>query len=90
MSITNEKGPKELTIRNSLGSKTAIEGTILGYCVLNDYLVLFIHNGGNSDSILRIDMSYDEPELVVLFKGNLGFNLDYPIDTVSDYENENI
>ena len=90
LSITNEKGPKELTIKNSLGSKTAIEGTILGYCVLNDYLVLFVHNEGNSDSILRIDMSYDEPELVVLFKGNLGFNLDYPIDTVSDYENENI
>jgi hypothetical protein len=93
LSVTNEKGPKELTLKNSAGNNTVISGTIIGHCVLGSYLVLFVHDT-TGDSILRIDMSKDEPEVLNLFNGgsskSLGFDENYPIEAISDYENENI
>jgi len=94
LSITNERGPKQLQLKSSSGSNVSISGTILGHCVLNNYLVLFIHDEGVADSILRIDMSKDEPEVINLYQGAstdfLGFNVSYPIEAIGDYENENI
>lgn len=94
LSITNEKGPLELDLVNSLGSSTSIVGTILGYSTIGQYLVLFTHGDSNNDYIYRIDMSKEKPVVVSLFQGidtqSLGFNLDYPIETISDYENENV
>lgn len=90
LSVTNEKGPKELKLTNSLGQPARIEGTILGHCVLNEYLVLFTHDDSGTDRILRIDMAYTSPVMTTLFSGNLGFSYDYPIETLGDYENNNI
>lgn len=94
LSITNEKGPQQLQLKNADGNNVAISGVILGHCVLNQYLILFVHNEGVGDSILRIDMSKDEPEVFNLFQGSdskfLGFNVNYPIEATGDYENENI
>lgn len=93
LSVTNERGPKELVLKNSAGNNMTISGTIIGHCVLNSYLVLFVHDT-EGDSILRIDMSKEEPEVVNLFNGDstkfLGFNENYPIEAISDYENEKI
>lgn len=94
LSITNEKGPKRLTLINSIGDKFNLTGTVIGHAVLNNYLVLFVHNEGISDSILRIDMSKEDPSVFNLFQGVdskfLGFNENYPIETLCSYENENI
>lgn len=94
LSVTNEKGPKELIIKNSIGTNVLITGTILGHCVLNNYLVLFTHEDTTGDKILRIDMSKDNPEMITLFPKegdkSLGFDVKYPIETIGDYENENI
>jgi hypothetical protein len=94
LTITNEKGPKELALVNTEGAKTYITGTILGHCVLNNYLVLFTHEASYGDKILRIDMSKNNPEVVSMFQSednqSLGFSEDYPIEAIGDYENENI
>ena len=92
LSITNEKGPKELALKDNDGASTTITGTIVGHCVLNNYLVLFVTNNG-TDGIFRIDMSQDNPVCVNLCSGSgfsLGFDADYPIEAIGDYENENI
>lgn len=96
LSITNERGPKELTLVNEFGEYVTIEGTIIGHCVLNQYLVLFVHldkdaEGNIKDSIFRIDMSKDKPEVHSLFSGqSLEFDVNHPIEAIGDYENENI
>lgn len=94
LSVTNEKGPLELTLVNSAGSNVSIVGTIVGYCTLNEYLVLFTHGDSNDDYIYRIDMSKEKPIVISLFQGtdtqSLGFSLDYPIETIGDYENAHI
>lgn len=96
LSITNERGPKELRIIDENGNTTRIEGTIIGHCVLNEYLVLFTHDDNNIDRILRIDMAQTTPTMFTLYSsavqgcGSLGFSYDYPIEALGDYENSNI
>lgn len=94
LSITNERGPKELVIKNNIGTNVSITGTILGHCVLNNYLVLFTHEDNTGDKILRIDMSGDNPVMTTLFpkEGNqsLGFDVNHPIETIGNYENKSI
>ena len=85
--ITNERGTKEIGV--------TIEGTYLGHCLLNEYLVVFTKISSVVDCITRIDLSKaDETNvsnaLVVLFKGDLEFDTSNPIETLGYYENENI
>ena len=93
LSVTNEKGPKTMTLRNTEGNIAALPGTILGHCVLNNYLILFLHDD-KADYITRIDMSKEEPVVFNLFQGEdsklLGFDVEYPIEAIGSYENENI
>jgi hypothetical protein len=71
-----------------------LKGTILGKCVTNDFIVLFIHD--EKDCIFRIDCNDsfidDEDTIVVrlLYEGNLNFNTDYPIETLFFYENSKV
>lgn len=98
LSVTNERGPKELKLVNSDGDVVPIKGTIIGYCTLNDYLVLFTtgetENHDPFDCIYRIDMSKEDPEVFVLYYGegpaSLNFSIEHPIEAITDYENENI
>lgn len=103
LSITNEKGPQELSLVSPHGDEVKIKGTILGHCVINKYLVLFTHeelmdsNGDEvaKDSIYRLDLEdIDAVTTFNMFQGEttttLGFNTDYPIEAISDYENEHI
>lgn len=85
LAMTNEKGTTRL-----LDSST-IKGTYLGHAVLNNYLVLFtIDKDTSINYIHRIDKVGSEYRLYTLFEGNLNFNLDYPIETLSYYETANI
>lgn len=82
LSITNERGPAYLQL-----TKGTIEGTLLGHAVMNKYLILFTKTA-DSDKIYRVDIQ--KLICVELFSGDLNFNLNYPIETLTSYENENI
>lgn len=80
LSITNEKGTIEAL---------SIEGTLIGQCILNNQLILFIKDS-IQDRIVKIiedDNTYKDEEL---YSGNLNFNLDHPIETLGYYESENV
>ena len=78
-----------------------MEGTIIGYCVLNDYLVLFTHKHiilpieNNIDRIYRLTLNDNEVTgFVQLYEGNLDFQKDVNpttdglIDAIPYYETE--
>lgn len=116
LSITNEKGPKELSLVYKVydGSKwkeqiigydhdeqteteipiyPEIEGTYMGHCTINNYLILFTYINISTDAIYRIDLETKEENSYVatrLYKGNLNFKLDHPLETLASYENESI
>lgn len=71
-----------------------LEGVILGKCVTKDFLILFTHS--DKDCIFRIDYNDsfigDRDTIVVrlLYKGDLNFNTNYPIETLFFYENSKV
>lgn len=77
LSITNERSNKDIMKFNS-------GETYIGHVVLGDYLVLFTK--GDSDCIYRIDIK--NCEKVILYKDNLNFSSDNPIQALGDYESE--
>lgn len=79
LSITNEKGTLLL---NNL----SMQGTYLGHCVINDYVVVFTH--GEEDIIYKVYPNAAQPE--ILYHGNLGFDVNHPIETLGVYENDDI
>lgn len=76
--ITNEKGP--LLLQNF-----DMQGTYMGHCIVNDYVVVFTHTD-NADYIYRLNIALQE--IVILFKGNLNFSEEYPLETLGIYETE--
>ena len=80
MSMTNEKGPKK---------ETTFAGYYLGHCVINNYLVVFTKNiSTGEDNIYRRNI--EDGKTLLLYRGDLGFNINYPIDTLGYYELENL
>lgn len=67
---------------------TSIEGTYIGHCVLNNYVVIFTHIDDTHDAIYRVDMV--EKIATRIYLGNLGLSVDYPIQALASYENKNI
>lgn len=67
---------------------TSIEGTYIGHCVLNNYVVIFTHIDSTHDAIYRMDMA--EKRATRIYLGNLGLSVDCPIQALVSYENENI
>ena len=64
LSVTNERGNKEVPIGE-------LNGTMVGWNVLNNYIILFV-KGDDEDFIYRIEYKgNDEMEKVVVFHGNL-------------------
>lgn len=102
MSWVNERGPKELVLH--IDTKpwateesddrytNSIVGTPIGTAVLNHKLVLFTVEESNS----YIYVFKESDNLIwnltgkLLYKGNLGFSTDCPIETLVSYESENI
>ena len=88
LSVTNERGNKEISL-----SGLSIEGTLLGWNVLNRHIILFTHEGENTDRIYRVDYKPGEEQEFVgelLIEGNLNFSLDNPIESVVYFETEQI
>lgn len=104
LSVTNEKGTSPITIykekilnaQNSSVEITdeilEISGTLIGYAVLNAYLVLFMKDE-NGDSIYRLNYHKDVSDkpwsgLILVDHQNLDFSVSHPIETVVYYESE--
>lgn len=87
MSVTNEKG--NVPMKDSGGNDITFEGAYIGHAVINKYLVLFTTNNG-VDRIYRFLYDGSVMTTTKLFEGNLGFDIEHPIETLTDYENEDV
>jgi len=70
MSMTNERGTKQYS--------NTINGVVLGYCVLGDYLTVFttdISAQSKPDYIYRFRKENDGFESRILYNGNLGLDI---------------
>ena len=95
LSVTNERGTKEIKLAENFN----IAGTLIGWNVLNNHLILFTHDEGSGlpDYIYRVDYDGTDFRLVrgseydvPLFNGNLNLQLDHPIESVVYFETEEI
>lgn len=82
LSVTNERGNKKI-------ENLEFEGTLIGYGVLNNYLILFTAEGEVS-RIYRVEYSGGSFRSILIFSGDLKFSDDYPIETIVNYETEDI
>lgn len=98
LTVTNERGNSKITVFDE-DSAEANQGfefpeVLLGYGVLNEYLILFFTTTKNlkRDFIYRI--RYDNKEnkwySKLLYEGNLNFDYIHPIETITYYESEQI
>lgn len=91
LSITNEKGNKELVILDSNGVPLQIKGDFCGSNILNNLVTIFTAGDGLS-RIYRLEYLLDINKYIgtLLFEGDLGFDPEFPIETLGVYENEKI
>ena len=94
LSVTNERGNRKLELVSEADKTTpfSLEGTLIGYSVLNSWLVMFTTDS-NHDHIYRIKYdAYEKPEwtCMELFRGKLNFDVEHPIETLAFYESEDI
>lgn len=91
LAVTNEKGNLYMQVLDKDGVLLPIEGVYVGHSVLNDYVVLFTTSTvTKEDYIYRLELKNDSFTGLLLYKGNLGFDTNYPIECISVYENEDI
>jgi hypothetical protein len=88
-SLVNEKGNKKISIYNENKEEVSLLGNPIGYSILNEYLVLF-STDENADYIYRLERKDTELIVKILYKGNLNFKKDKPIETLSIFENKDI
>lgn len=82
LSVTNEKGT--LHLRN-------LEGVYLGHAIINQDLIVFTKSETSDiPDIIYICSESSNLEEKELFRGDLGFSIDNPIEALGVYENENI
>lgn len=91
LSLVNEKGNATMPLSDQ------IQGSYVGHCVINQYLVLFTTNGETQDYIYRIDFSKlveGEYEVSLRFvmdaHSRIALNPDHYIETIGDYETDSI
>ena len=89
LSVTNERGNKEIKFNIPFNTNEIL----LGYAVLNNYIVLFTHveNSDKPDHIYRIEYKgEDNWQKIELFNNNLKFSSEHPIETLANYETESV
>lgn len=62
-------------------------GTYLGHCIINNFIVLFFHEGP-SDYIIRLENINGTFKYKLLYEGNLNLDSKAPIETIGVYEND--
>lgn len=100
MSWVNEKGTKKMLLHIDVstwspdeGFHFTILGTPIGTAVLNHKLVIFSTDNDVNSYIYVLEKSKNKSynlEGKLLYWGNLGFNTEYPLETLVSYESENI
>lgn len=85
LSLQFERGNK-LLIRTG----DYIKGTPIGVCVLNKYIVVFTIGTDTTNYIYRLEPKEDYFSGIEIFRGNLNFSTEHPLETLGVYENENI
>lgn len=89
LTVTNEKSTELIT--TYIDDKiTNIEGTILGSCVLDNYLVLFVHKEEKEDFIYKGTIENDNLYLKVVYSGDLNLSVDNPIECITCYESSDV
>ena len=89
LSITNEKGNKP--IKDKEEKDITIQGTIIGYNVLNKYLTLFTTGAiDGRDYIYRLEKKEGYFESIPLYAGHLKFDTKHPIESIGIYETAEI
>lgn len=92
VSVTNERGNIPMYL---VDQREEIAGTLIGWNVLNEHLILFTHEG-TTDRIYRIDQDADDYINVTtgnkncLFEGNLDFDEDHPIESIVYLESDKV
>lgn len=84
LSVTNEKGTKD--------AELTFDGLVLGYCVLNEHIVMFCWSK-DQDYIYDIILDETAPKLLsltTLYHGHLNFSPSHPIETLGLFETENV
>ena len=99
MSWVNEKGPKKLTVDLDGYVDDYFYGVPIGTAILNDQLVVFSHQEIKEEKYDYIYLFTIQDDLVeggqyiqgtTLYKGDLGFSISYPIETLVSYEANDI
>ena len=104
LSWVNEKGTAEINIVEAVTnngttsySTVTLTGTAIGTAVIDHKLIVFLTStGGTPDSIMSLRYitidGYTGPTMLrtILFRGNLHFNAQYPIETLVSYESDSI
>ena len=89
LTVTNEKSTELIT--TYIDDKiTNVEGTILGSCVLDNYLVLFVHKGEKEDFIYRGTIDNNNLYLKVVYSGDLNLSVNNPIECITCYESSDV
>lgn len=89
--VFHDNDDVEYTFDSIYHKELIIKGTLIGYSVLNNFLVLFTTE--NTDHIYRIKYhTLETPEWtgIELYNGNLNFSVEHPIETLSYYESEEV
>ena len=93
LSITNEKGPSQIPLKDAGGTDTTMSGTFMGHCVLGKYIVVFtstLISERDKDKIYRLEDKGSYFECVTLFTGELGLIASHPVEAIGYYESEDI
>lgn len=96
LSVTNEKGTSSVTVPNLLGD-------LLGYAIMNDYLILFTKQTQDGQQVVNIDRIYrikmpamgatvtiNADDVFKVFEGTANFDFEHPIQALPIFENDNL
>lgn len=96
LSVTTEKGTERACYKGK-GETVSLQGSYVGHCVLNDYLVVFTHKDNAGDYIYRLYKEEDGLFSCTCLTGeeedgsskplDLGLSQDSPLQTLGVYEN---
>lgn len=95
LSVTNEKGnvPMDLRDEEDTDSVFTIEGELVGWATLNEWLILFTIDDDSVDRIYRIQYhNNEEIEWTgkLIYSGDLNLSMKYPLETLPYYESQDI
>ena len=96
LSVTNEKGTSAVTVPNLLGD-------LIGYAIMNDYLILFTKQTQDGQQVVNIDRIYrikmpamgatiaiNADDVFKVFEGTANFDFEHPIQALPIFENDNL